>query len=122
MFTDQDIIKFIEDTMLDELEPFEYSLLSQELSFLSDTFIYSTMSTWSRNVLVERTTSAVLSNKLNLDFVDTENDDARKDFLKPKSEEIQKTFSRRVEIMRRACSGKDFNLLIQISTKFSIDE
>ena len=46
----------------------EISLVEQELAFLSDFFLFSTPSTWSMNVLLERTIAGRDDNLLNIDF------------------------------------------------------
>ena len=45
------------------------SLAEMELSYLSNLYLYSCFSTWSGNVLLERTIDGKLNNKINVDVV-----------------------------------------------------
>ena len=102
-----------------KLLPFEYSLLSQELAFLSSSFFYSIMSTWSRNVVAERSTEGRNSNYANLDLVTKQEENLPQKLPEelvrgtPRLDDsildqhIKKKIDKRVEIMRRACSVWD---------------
>ena len=114
--TDDEILTFMKKRRFDELLPFEYSLLCQELAFLSNSFFYSIMSSWSRNVVVERSVEGRNFNYPNLDLVikqeETLPQELSAEFLRSSStldeskldQQIKNRFDKRVEIMKRACS------------------
>jgi hypothetical protein len=115
VITDDEILKFMRIRGFEELLPFEYSLLCQELTFLSNSFFYSIMSSWSRNVVVERAVEGRNSNYPNLDLVikqeETLPQELSAELLSSPTldesaldEQIKNRFDKRVEIMKRACS------------------
>jgi hypothetical protein len=66
VITDAEIGESMRESSFEELLPFEFSLLSQELSYLSDLFIYSELSSWSGNVHMERFTDGKSENYSNI--------------------------------------------------------
>lgn len=66
VITDAEIEESMKENSFEELLPFEFSLLSQELSYLSDLFIYSEISSWSGNVHMERFTDGRSENYSNI--------------------------------------------------------
>ena len=69
VITDSEIQESMKINDFEELLPFEFSLLSQELSYLSDLFIYSELSSWSGNVRMERFTDGRTENYSNIEMV-----------------------------------------------------
>ena len=66
VITDAEIEESLRENSFEELLPFEFSLLSQEMSYLSDLFIYSELSSWSGNVHMERFTDGRSENYSNI--------------------------------------------------------
>ena len=69
VITDSEIQESMKINDFEKLLPFEFSLLSQELSYLSDLFIYSELSSWSGNVRMERFTDGRTENYSNIEMV-----------------------------------------------------
>jgi len=66
VITDAEFQESMENNGFEELLPFEFSLVSQELSYLSDLFIWSEISSWSGNVHMERYTDGKIENYSNI--------------------------------------------------------